>query len=212
MWNIDYKEYLRLAEEARRLQPYLLEHARAMRVRPEQLEDIRRQVEWARQAARAIDPATIQALRQVYSSQEVSRTVQAARSALGSEGLAAARYLTTRQIAMRLSSATRVESESRENLVEEMSPKRLRKAEELAASEDVRELVRRVDPEKISEEAEASFQEEGLPELLVETEEVEYYGVDLKLPPLFEAALVLYVALETAAAMGVASELDFGHL
>ncbi len=118
---------------------------------------------------------------------------------LGPDGLAAANLLTNRQVGRRLRAPSREEAERRENRVKELSPEDLRRAEELAASPEVRKLLEEVDPEGLVEEAEVTLEEEGLPDIDAEEDgEVELYGISFQPSNLLVTAMILYAALQVA--------------
>ncbi len=75
--------------------------AQKMMSSPEQMEAYRCQAEWARRIAVSVNQATLCALREAHSSQEVLGAVEAARKALGEQGFAAAQVLTDRELFFR---------------------------------------------------------------------------------------------------------------
>lgn len=178
-----------------------------------QLEAFRRQAEEARRVARSIDPATLQALRQAYSSQRVLEAVEAARWSLGDRGLLAAHVLTDRELFFRPPA-------ERGSSAGTPSAERVREAGELATSDEVRELLERAAPGPLEAEAEAYLEEEELPgldetaledsdpELAAPEGEVVLYGIDVKLSDAKKVALVLLVALNAGeVSSGLAAEI-----
>ena len=160
---------------------------------------MRERARWASEAARAIDPATLRALQQAASaSAAVADNARLLRDILGPDGLAAANLLTNRRVGLRLRAPSE-EADRREDRVKEISPEDLRRAEELAASPEVRELLEGVDAEGLVEEAEAILKSEGLPDIdAEEVGEVELYGVHFEPSNLLVAAVVLFAALQGA--------------
>lgn len=186
-------------KEAGRMLP-LIREAMKNRPSPQQLAAMREQARWASEAARAIDPATVRALREASSSAAILDNVRLLQDRLGPDGLTAASYLTSRRVGARLRPSSREEAERREGRVREISPEDLRSAEELAASPEVRKLLEGIDTEELVEEAEAVLGEEGLP-LDLEVEEpgeVELYGIHLEPSNLLVTAIILNVALQGA--------------
>jgi hypothetical protein len=185
-------------KDAGRMLP-LIQEAMKNRPSPQQLAAMREQARWASEAARSIDPATLRALRETASSAAVLNNARVLQGILGPDGLAAANLLTNRQVGRRLRAPSREEAERIENRVKELSPEDLRRAEELAASPEVRKLLEEVDPEGLVEEAEVALEEEGLPDIdAEETGEVELYGVSFEPSNLLVTAMILYAALQGA--------------
>jgi hypothetical protein len=185
-------------EDAARMFP-LIQEALKNRPSSQQLAAMREQARWASEAARAIDPATVRALREVASSVAVLDNARELEGILGPDGLAAANLLTNRRVGRRLRAPSKEEAEQREDRVKEISPDDLQRAEELAASPQVRELLERVDAEGLVEEAEAVLQEEGLPDAGAEEDRViELYGIAFEPSNLLLTAVILYAALQGA--------------
>ncbi len=183
-------------KDAERMLP-LIQEAMKNRPSPQQLAAMREQARWASEAARAINPATLRALRETASSAAVLDNAGVLQSILGPDGLAAANLLTNRQVGRRLRAPSREEAERREERVKEISPEDLQRAEELASSQEVRELLEEVDPEGLVEEAEAILEGEGLLDIdAQEAGEVELYGVHVEPSNLLVVAVILYAALQ----------------
>lgn len=185
-------------EEAGRMLP-LIREAIKNRPSPQQLAAMREQARWAAEAVRAIDPATVRALREASSSAAVLDNARVLQGILGPDGLAAANLLTGRRVGRRLRAPSREEAERREDRVKEISPEDLRRAEDLAASPEVRELLEGVDPEGLVEEAETVLEEEGLPGIdTEEAGEIELHGISFEPSNLLVTAAILCVALQGA--------------
>jgi hypothetical protein len=212
MWNKDIRDAMRLQKQVRASLPSPVQQealrAQAQTVQkmipsPEQMEFYRRQAEEARRMAASIDPATLRALREASSSQAVLGAVEVARRALGERGFAAAQVLTDRELHFRTLPVDRPERDSEgpgaESSSREITPEQVRKAEELAASDEVRELLERAVPEELEREAETCLEDEDSPASVgTESDEVVLYGVDVKLSNPRQVALVLFVALQAA--------------
>lgn len=212
MWNKDIRDAMRLQGQLRRLLPSPAQQeawraqaqaAQKLMPSPEQMEFYRRQAEEARRMAASIDPATLRALREASSSQAVRGAVAAARKALGEQGFAAAQVLTDRELHFGPSRVARPSREREDSGTgpssREITPEEVRKAEELAASNEVRELLERIVPEELEQEAEAYLEDEAAPGPVgAESDEVVLYGVDVKLSNPRQVALVLFVALQAA--------------
>jgi hypothetical protein len=206
MWPRDIEHIRKLTQEMERMRPWI---EQALKNSPsERLEAMREQAQWAAEMAKAIDPKTIRALRDVYVSGDVLRNIQDLEGVLGADGLAAAHVLASRQISRRFPPPDAGHAVREKPRMREISPERVREAEELAASPEVRRLVERADPDQLVEEAATALEQEGPPSpvIVAEDEEVELYGVDLRLPPLFKVTLILYVALQGVASVAGASE------
>lgn len=185
-------------EEAGRMLP-LIREAIKNRPSPQQLAAMREQARWAAEAVRAIDPATVRALREASSSAAVLDNARVLQGILGPDGLAAANLLTGRRVGRRLRAPSREEAKRREDRVKEISPEDLRRAEDLAASPEVRELLEGVDPEGLVEEAETVLEEEGLPGIdTEEAGEIELHGISFEPSNLLVTAAILCVALQGA--------------
>jgi hypothetical protein len=208
MWHMNPKDMERMRKEMQRVRP-ALEELRRMRPffeelmknrpSPQEFAAIREHARWATEAARTIDPATIRALRDASSSAAVIDNARLLRGRLGPDGLAAAGFLVDRQVARRLRTPSREEGGQREERAREISPEKLRKAEELAASPEVRKLLESVDPDKLLEEAEGFLKQEGPPEIAAEEDgEVELYGISVEPSNTLLLAVILYVALQGA--------------
>jgi len=128
---------------------------------PEQMEAFRRQAEWARRMAASVDTAMLRALRDVSTSREILSVVETARSRLGEREFAAAQVLTDRELFFRPLPAGPPKRDQEHSRTETPSPEGVLKAEELAGSDEVRELLERAVPETFEEEAAAYFQDEG---------------------------------------------------
>lgn len=218
MWNKDFSDAMRMREQVRASLPSpaqqkawkaLARDAQKIMPTPEQMEFYRRQTEQARRMAASIDPATLRVLREASSSQAVLGAVEAARRALGEQGFAAAQVLTDRELHFRPLPADRRERDSEGPGTglssREITPERVRKAEELAASDEVRELLERAVPEEFEREAQAYLEDENSSGPVgAEADEVVLYGVDVKLSNPRQVALVLWVALQ---AVGIPPEL-----
>ena len=187
-----------IPKDADRMLP-LIREAMKNRPSPQHLAAMREQARWASEAARSIDPATLSALNQASSAAAVLENARALQSVLGPDGLAAANLLTNRRVSGRLRAPSSEEAERRRERAEQISAEDLQKAEELAASPEVRELLEGVDAEALIQEAEAALEEEGLPDVDVEEDgEVELYGVSFEASNLLATAVVLYAALQGA--------------
>lgn len=218
MWNKDFSDAMRLQKQLRGLLPSPAQQealrtqaqaAQQMMPRPEQIKFYRRQAEEARRMAASIDPATLRALREASSSQAILGAVEAARRALGERGFAAAQVLTDRELHFRPLPPVAREREDEGSRTEpqppEVMPERVRRAEELAGSDEVRELLEHVVPEKLEREAGAYLEDEDTPGPVgAESDEVVLYGVDVRLSNPRQVALVLFVALQAA---GISPEL-----
>ena len=218
MWNKDLSDAMRLQKQVRASLPSPAQQAalqaqaqaaQKIMPSPEQMEFYRRQAEEARRMAASIDPATLRVLREASSSQAILGAVEAARRALGERGFSAAQVLTDRELHFRPLPADRRERDSEgsgaESSPREITPEQVRKAEELAASDEVRELLERAVPEELEREAEAFLEDEDSPAPVgTESDEVVLYGVDVKLSNPRQVALVLFVALQAA---GISPEL-----
>lgn len=212
MWNKDIRDAMRLQGQLRRPLPSSAQQeawriqaqaAQKLIPNPEQMEFYRRQAEEARRMAVSIDPSTLRALREASSSQAVRGAVDAARRALGERGFAAAQVLTDRELHFGPLPPVAREREDvgsrREAPPPEVMAERVRKAEELAGSDEVRELLERIVPEELEQEAEAYLEDEAAPGPVgAESDEVVLYGVDVKLSNPRQVALVLFVALQAA--------------
>lgn len=208
MWSKDIMDAMRLQEklkgllpspaqqEALRAQAYA---AQKMMPSLEQMAAYRRQAEWARRMAASVDPAMLRALRDASSSREVLSAVETAQSTLGERGFAAAQILTDHELFFRPLPADRPKRDPERSRTEIPSPDQVRKAEELAGSDEVRELLERAVPEVLEKEAEDYLEDEGASGLLeAGLDEVVLYGVDVKLSDAKKVALVLLVALHAA--------------
>ena len=212
MWNKDVRDAMRLQEQLRGLLPSPAQQealraqaqaAQKMIPSPEQMTFYRRQAEEARRIAASIDPATLRVLREASTSREVRGAIEAARRALGERGFAAAQVLTDRELHFRQLPTDREERDREgkgaRSSSREITPERVRKAEELAGSDEVRELLERAVPEELAREAEAFLEDEDAPGPVgSESDEVVLYGVDVKLSNPRQVALVLFVALQAA--------------
>ena len=193
----EHQKYSSLVpEDARRMYP-LIQEALKNRPSQQQFAAMREQARWASEAARGIDPATLRTLQQAASaSAAVADNARLLRGVLGPDGLAAANLLTNRRVGLRLRASSE-EAEQGEGSVKEISPEDIRRAEELAAGPEVRELLEKVDAEGLVDEAEAVLKSEGLPDIgAEEVGEVELYGVHFEPSNLLVAAVVLFAALQ----------------
>lgn len=213
MWNKDLSDAMRMREQVWASLPSPAQQkawraqaqaAQKIMPSPDQMEFYSRQAEQARRMAASIDPATLRALKEASSSRAVLGAVEAARRALGEQGFAAAQVLTDRELHFGPSRADRPgrereEDSGTESSSREITPEQVRKAEELAASDEVSELLERAVPEELERAAEAYLQDEGAPGPVgAESDEVVLYGVDVNLSNPRKVALVLFVALQAA--------------
>jgi len=217
MWNKDLSDAMRMREQAKALVPTPAQQeawraqaqaAQKIMLTPEQMKFYRRQAEEARRMAASINPATLRVLKEASSSRAVLGAVEAARRTLGERGFAAAQVLTDRELHFRPLPADRRERDSEgpgaESSSREITPEQVRKAEELAGSDEMRELLERAVPEELEREAEAYLEDEDASGPVgTESDEVVLYGVDVKLSNPRQVALVLWVALQ---AVGISPE------
>lgn len=188
MWNfMDPQSLERMQKHAERLRPLAASHNPVLlrnlaRSRPELERMMRRSpspeqmsaMQRAADAVRSIDPANIRALQNASHHEALASNLTQLQRSLGPEGMDAARLLAGRVISRGLEAryGTSADRPGEDAEAIDIAAETLEAAQDLAASDQVRQLMEDLDPDALVAEAAEILEREGVPEVVPGEEDV----------------------------------------